>query len=720
QQNSMGCVLGQHDDTGRRERAIYYLSKKFNDCESRYSFLEKTCCALAWTANRLKHYMLNHQTWLISRMDPIKYVFESPFVPGRIAKWQVILSQYDIVYMTRKAVKGSVIADLLAENPIQDYEALDFEFPDEHINEVDCEEEGPANVWEMYFDGAVNLSGNGIGVVLISPDGKHFPIAVKLRFDCTNNVAEYEACVMGLQAAIEMKIRKLEVYGDSALIIYQVKGEWQTKDPKLIPYQKYLLELIKKFEEISFTHRSRDKNQFADALATLAIMAQIEAGRMAQTLKIKARSEPAYCFMIEEEPDRKPWYHDILVYCRTREFPLGVSKNEKKMIRRLALGYFPSGETLYKRSSNGELLRCVDAKEAKKILFETHEGNCATHANGHVMAKQIMRRGYFWTTMEKDCIEYFRKCHKCQIYADPINVPPHKLFNLVSPWPFAMWGIDVIGPINPKASNGHRFILVAIDYFSKWVEATSYAHITRNRSRFLRSNIICRHGLPNEIVTDNAKNLNGPKIQKLCDQYKIRHLNSSPYRPQMNGAVEAANKNLKRIIRKTTVTYRDWHDMLPYALHAYRTSVRTSTGATPYSLVYGMEAVSPIEVEIPSLRILKESGIDESQWIQSRLDQLNLLDEKRLAAACHGQLYQMRMARAFDKNVRPREFRPGDLVLKKVLSNQNDPRGKWSPTYEGPYVVKKAFSGGALILTHMDGEEFPRPVNADTVRIYYA
>ncbi|KAJ9176821.1 hypothetical protein P3X46_012093 [Hevea brasiliensis] len=258
--------------------------------------------------------------------------------------------------MTRKAVKGSVIADLLAENPIQDYEALDFEFPNEHINEVDCGEEEPADVWEMYFDRAVNLS-------------------------------EYEACVMGLQAAIEMKVRKLEVYGDSALIIYQVKGEWQTKDPKLIPYQKYLLELIKKFKEIPFTHLSREKNQFADALATLAVMAQMEEGQTTQVIKIKARSEPAYCFMIEEEPDGKPWYHDILLYIKTREFPSGASKNEKRMIRRLALGYFPSGEILYKRSSNGELLRCVDAKEGKIIRFEIHEGNCATHANGHMMAK---------------------------------------------------------------------------------------------------------------------------------------------------------------------------------------------------------------------------------------------------------------------------------------------------------------------------------------------
>ncbi len=168
------------------------MSKKFNDCESRYSSLGKTCCALAWTANRLKHYTLNLKTWLISRTDPIKYVFESPFIPGRLAKWQVILSQYNIVYMTRKAVKGSVIADLLAENPINDYEALDFEFPDEYINAMSNDAKGPNDVWEMYFNGVVNLAGDGIEAVLVAPDGRHFPIAVKLRFSCTNNIAEYE------------------------------------------------------------------------------------------------------------------------------------------------------------------------------------------------------------------------------------------------------------------------------------------------------------------------------------------------------------------------------------------------------------------------------------------------------------------------------------------------------------------------------------------------
>jgi len=121
-----------------------------------------------------------------------------------------------------------------------------------------------------------------------------------------------------------------------------------------------------------------------------------------------------------------------------------------------------------------------------------------------------------------------------------------------------------------------------------------------------------------------------------------------------------------------TVPYKDWHEMLPFALHGYRTSVRTSTGATPYSLVYGMEAVLPFEVEIPSQRILTESGLEESEWAQTRYDQLNLIEGKRLTAMNHGCLYQQRMRNAFDKKVRLRKFHEGDLVLKMMSHAAKD------------------------------------------------
>ena len=122
----MGCVLGQHDKTRRKEQAIYYLSKKFTDYESRYSPLEKMCCALAWAAQRLRQYMLYHTTWLIVKLDPIKFIFEKPSLSGRIARWQVLLSEFDILYVSQKAIKGSAIADFLAERASKEYEPMSF------------------------------------------------------------------------------------------------------------------------------------------------------------------------------------------------------------------------------------------------------------------------------------------------------------------------------------------------------------------------------------------------------------------------------------------------------------------------------------------------------------------------------------------------------------------------------------------------------------------
>ncbi|KAG5227324.1 Integrase, catalytic core [Salix suchowensis] len=463
---AMGCVLGQQDESGRKERAIYYLSKKFMECESRYTMIEKLCCALAWAAKRLRQYMLYHTTWLISRLDPLKYICEKPYLSSRIARWQVLLSEYDIVYMTRKAVKGSVIADHLADHAMDDYEPLDFDFPDEDVFSV---EEGKLGWWTMYFDGAVNVCGNGAGAVIISPDKKQYPVSTKLQFGCTNNTAEYEACILGLETALELNVKKIDVYGDSMLIIYF--------------------------------------------------------GQNLQPIHIDIRNNPAHCCSVEGEIDGNPWYYDIKNFIQNQAYPMGASNIEKKTLRRLAMDFYLDGEVLYKRSSDGTLLRCLDG---------------------------------------------------------------------------------------------------------------------------------------------------------------------------------------------------DWHEMLPFALHAYRTAVRTSTGATPYMLVYGMEAVMPLEVEIPSLRVLIDSELDEAEWAKVRYEQLNLISEKRLAAICHHQLYQRRMARSYDKKVRPRKFQEGDLVLKKILFVPGQDQSKWAPNYEGPYVVKKSFSGGALLLSRMDGEDLVRPVNSDSVKKYYA
>ncbi|XP_016750625.1 uncharacterized protein [Gossypium hirsutum] len=303
--------------------------------------------------------------------------------------------------------------------------------------EEDTSEDHP---WKLNFDEASNAIGNRIEAVLISPNRNHYPFTCKLDFDCTNNIAEYEACIMGICVAIESKSKVLEVYGDSALVIYQLRGEWETRDPKLINYRKLVWDLIKVFDDITFYYLPRDENQMADALATLASMIRVNGRENMKPIQMSIYEAPAHCCSIddEEERDDYPWYYDILRYVKSREYPDQASENNKRTLRSLASDYVLDREILYKMRKDQVLLRCIDAVEAKKILEEVHEGVCGTHANGFTMARQIMRFGYYWSIMERDCISYAKKCHKCQIYGDKIYVPPSPLHVMTSPCPFSM------------------------------------------------------------------------------------------------------------------------------------------------------------------------------------------------------------------------------------------------------------------------------------------
>ncbi|XP_070021595.1 uncharacterized protein [Nicotiana sylvestris] len=189
---------------------------------------------------------------------------------GRLAKWQILLTEFDIVYVTRRTMKAQALADHLAENPIDDeYKPLRTYFPDEEVNSVEAIFED-THAWKMFFDGAVNAKGVGIGAILISPTGQHYPATARLRFFCINNTAEYEACIMGINMAIDQNVEELSIMRDLDIIIRQARGEWETRDVKLIPYKKHVEDLSKRFKSIEFRYIPRCHNELADALATLA------------------------------------------------------------------------------------------------------------------------------------------------------------------------------------------------------------------------------------------------------------------------------------------------------------------------------------------------------------------------------------------------------------------------------------------------------------------
>ncbi|XP_006589856.1 uncharacterized protein [Glycine max] len=229
----MGCVLGQHDEFGKRGTGCLLLEQEVHSMRDELLFARKDmlCLGVGGSLSEAVHAELHHLVGIQNRYS-------------------------------QKAIKGSALADYLAQQPINDYQPMHPKFPDEDImtlfeEEVDDKDRDKSIVW---FDGASNALGHGVGAVLVSPSKHYIPFTARLGFDCTNNIAEYEACALGIQATVDFKVKLLKVYGDSALVIHQLKGEWETRDHKLVPYQAYIRKLIEFFDDISFHHIPREEN----------------------------------------------------------------------------------------------------------------------------------------------------------------------------------------------------------------------------------------------------------------------------------------------------------------------------------------------------------------------------------------------------------------------------------------------------------------------------
>ena len=184
----------------------------------------------------------------------------------------------------------------------------------------------------------------------------------------------------------------------------------------------------------------------------------------------KGKTEASVMTIEEEEV---LWYYDIMKFLELESYPDVAEKRERRSIRMMATQYILYGGQLYRRFYDGIHLCCLKREEAKKVMEEVHQEICSSHMNERMLAKKILRIRYYWNMM--DCVDYVKDCHDCQTHANLNHVPPSELYSMISPWPFSVWAMDVIWRVAPKSSNGHEYILVAIDYFPKWVEAASYS-----------------------------------------------------------------------------------------------------------------------------------------------------------------------------------------------------------------------------------------------------
>ncbi|XP_056167311.1 uncharacterized protein LOC130138162 [Syzygium oleosum] len=284
--------------------------------------------------------------------------------------------------------------------------------------------------------------------------------------------------------------------------------------------------------------------------------------------------------------------------------------------------------------------------------------------------------------------------------------------------------MDIIGKIYPPSSKKHSFILVATDYFTKWVEAASYKNITQKVVKeFIEERIIHRYGIPETITADQGTVFTGQEVLGFTRSRGIKMLHSTPYYAQANGQAEASNKVIINLIKRhLEENPREWDSLLSTVLWAYRTSRRSSTGVSPYMLTYGQEAVLPVEITVQSLRVKLQGGMSKEEYDELMYENIDELGESRVIALEKLIAQKNRVAKAYNKHVKEKRFDVGDLVWKTVLpvGLNNEKFGKWSPNWEGPYLVTQVLSGNAYHLMDIDGlGEMPRSINGKYLKKYY-
>ena len=260
--------------------------------------------------------------------------------------------------------------------------------------------------------------------------------------------------------------------------------------------------------------------------------------------------------------------------------------------------------TLYKQGFSTPILKCIGKEDANYILREVHEGICGNHIGARTLAGKTLRQGYYWPTMLKDATELIRKCKACQENARISHLPSESLTSVTSPWPFQQWGLYILGPL-PIGRGQCKFIIVVVDYFTKWAEAEPLPTITEQKVRnFVWRFIICRFRIPRSLVSDNGKQFDNPKFRDFCAELGIKNYYSSLAHSQSNGQAEVTIRTLKAALKTKLEDLKGkWVEYLPEVLWAYRTTCKSATQETLFALAFGTEAVDPVEVRLKSPRI---------------------------------------------------------------------------------------------------------------------
>nr|KYP68997.1 Transposon Ty3-I Gag-Pol polyprotein [Cajanus cajan] len=591
--STIAGMLSQDDKNGI-ERAIYYISRMLVEAEIRYTPLEKLCLSLYYACTKLKHYIKPYDVFVFCRNNVIKYMLSKPILHSRVGKWALALTEYSLTFVPLKATKGQVIADFL----------VDHSNLNEQVNYLTTKS------WELFFDGSKHELGAGIGLLIISPGGIPTKFLLRTKSECSNNETEYEALITGLKLLKDLGARNIIIRATA---------------------------LLNSFNEVQLEHISHNENEIANELAQIAFGYKISRECLESLVFIRNDlSDEHECLTIDTSTIQD-WRKELIEYLQSP-----YSQAERKVKYR-ALNYVILNDELFKRGFDRVLFKCLGNHESYIAMVEVHEGICGAH-----------RKGYFWPSMFKDCIEFAKGCEECQKHGPIHRVPATELHAIVKPWLFRGWAIDVIGQIHPPSAKNYKYIIVAIDYFTKWVEAIPVKEVDQKEViNFIEDHIIFRFGIPQTITTDQ-------------------------------GTVNA-------------------------------------TQTTPYKLVYGHEAILPIDINLQSIHVQRQNELPVEDYWNLMYDELIRLDDERMTAIQNVIHQKEKIARVYNKKVKSKQFLSGDLVLKVILpmDQKSRDRGKWTYNWEGPFIIERIYSNNAYLIKELNSRNASKVINGKYLKKFH-
>jgi hypothetical protein len=467
------------------------------------------------------------------------------------------------------------------------------------------------------------------------------------------------------------------------------------------------------FEGFSVKKHSKRGNEHADLLAKSAAQGlPLPSEVFFETIKAPSVELMERAVLAISPIHSEDWRTEIISFLQGNCLSDDKVYNER-MEARTRPHVMIEGE-LFKHGVCSPLLKCLSRTEGIELMKEIHAGLCGSHIGSMPLLGKVFRQGFYWPKAASDAADLVQKCKNCQKCARD-QKQPSSLTQLIQPtWPLQRWGLDLLGPL-PPAQGNLKYVVVAVEYFSKWIEAKPLAIITLvTVQKFFWQNIVYRFGVPKAITMDNGTQFDAEAFKDFCDQIGTKIHFASVRHPKSNGLVERANGIIMTGIMKLIFNQSrgKWPDELIKVVWSHNTTASRSTGFTPFKLLFGDEAITPKEAKIGSIRIIASVEYEADYQVTK-----DTIEGTKLQAIEHINKYQAETIKWRDRKVWLKNINPRHLVLRRVANP--DKVGKLQLKWEGPFLVVSSSRPGSYRLKDMDSNDIPKSWNANELRRYY-